>query len=172
VARPVELSGLGVLDLTTFGYALRMRWEWLARTKPDRMWTSIPNKSERIVRAMFDVSTTVAVGNGSKTLFWEVSLAGRVVDCLLIQAVNKRVRKTRFVYEAMAGERWIGDISGSLSILALRQYVNLWVRLRLVELNGKSEDRFIWKWSQHSTASAYRTFFLGQCISCVYRMEF
>jgi hypothetical protein len=97
VARPVELGGLGVLDLTTFGYGLRMRWEWLARTEPDRMWACIPNKSERIVCAMFDVSTTVVVGSGTKTLFWEnrwvdgLSITSRAP--LLVQAVNKKVQK-------------------------------------------------------------------------------
>jgi hypothetical protein len=34
VARPQELDRLGVLDLTTLGYALQMRWSWLARTDP------------------------------------------------------------------------------------------------------------------------------------------
>jgi hypothetical protein len=32
VTRPVELGGLGILDPTTMGYALRLHWEWLART--------------------------------------------------------------------------------------------------------------------------------------------
>jgi hypothetical protein len=32
VTRSVELDGLRVLNLTTLGYALYSRWEWLART--------------------------------------------------------------------------------------------------------------------------------------------
>jgi hypothetical protein len=126
VARPVELGGLGVLDLTTFGYGLRMRWEWLARTEPDRMWACIPNKSERIVCAMFDVSTTVVVGSGTKTLFWEnrwvdgLSITSRAP--LLVQAVNKKVQKSRLVSEAMADDRWIADIS--LLALHLRNQVD------------------------------------------------
>lgn len=32
VCRPTGLGGLGVLDLRFFGFALRLRWEWLART--------------------------------------------------------------------------------------------------------------------------------------------
>jgi hypothetical protein len=32
VTRSVELGGLRVLNLTTLGYALHLRWEWLART--------------------------------------------------------------------------------------------------------------------------------------------
>jgi hypothetical protein len=68
---PLRCCYLGVLDLATFGYALRMRWEWLARTDPGRMWAGIPSKPERIVRAMLDTSVTVAIGNGSRTLFLE-----------------------------------------------------------------------------------------------------
>jgi hypothetical protein len=104
---------LGVLDLGTFGYALRMRWEWLARTDPSRMWVSVPYKSERIVQA----------------LFWEdrwldgQSIASRAP--LLILAVAKRVRQNRLVSEALSSDRWIADITGSLSVLALREYVEL-----------------------------------------------
>lgn len=29
---PQELGGLGILDLKTFGYALRARWVWLQRS--------------------------------------------------------------------------------------------------------------------------------------------
>jgi hypothetical protein len=29
VKRPIELGGLGIIDLTTLGYVLRLRWEWL-----------------------------------------------------------------------------------------------------------------------------------------------
>jgi hypothetical protein len=37
VKRPTELGGLGILELTTLGYALRLRWEWQSRTMPDRL---------------------------------------------------------------------------------------------------------------------------------------
>jgi hypothetical protein len=35
VAWPSELGQLGVLDLATLGYALRLRWEWSQCTEPD-----------------------------------------------------------------------------------------------------------------------------------------
>jgi hypothetical protein len=59
-----------VLDLTTLGYALRLRWEWLARTEPQHLWTQLPSHAERIVRAMFEVSVTVQLGDGARALFW------------------------------------------------------------------------------------------------------
>jgi hypothetical protein len=60
-----------VLDLTTLGYALRMRWEWQARTSPDKPWASLPTSPERAMQAMFDASVTVEVGNGRRALLWQ-----------------------------------------------------------------------------------------------------
>jgi hypothetical protein len=70
VTHLLELGGLGVSDLTTLGYVLQLRWEWILITNPSRMWLSIPSKSEPIVCAMFQVSTTVQVGNKTWSLFW------------------------------------------------------------------------------------------------------
>jgi hypothetical protein len=61
---------LGVLDLRYFGYALRLRWEWLARTQPDCCWAKLPSKTEKAVAAMRDASMSIKVGNGENTLFW------------------------------------------------------------------------------------------------------
>jgi hypothetical protein len=42
VCHPRELGGLGVLDLTRFSRALRLRWLWLQKTQPSRPWGSLP----------------------------------------------------------------------------------------------------------------------------------
>jgi hypothetical protein len=68
VTRPVELGGLGVIDLTTMGYALHLRWEWLARTQPKRIWAPSACKTDQVIQAMFQVSTAVPVGNGTQTM--------------------------------------------------------------------------------------------------------
>jgi len=52
VCRPTDLGGLGVLDLRFFGFALRLRWEWLSRAEPQRCWVSLPSRAERSVRDM------------------------------------------------------------------------------------------------------------------------
>lgn len=70
VTRPKDLGGWGILDLTTLGYVLRLRWEWLRRTNEKRIWISLPCKTERIVQQMFQISFMVQVGNGARTLFW------------------------------------------------------------------------------------------------------
>jgi hypothetical protein len=65
VTRPSKLGGLGILDLTAMGYALRLWWEWLAREDLDMAWMALPSKMEVTVRAMLEVSTIVQVGNGA-----------------------------------------------------------------------------------------------------------
>jgi hypothetical protein len=57
VTRPTELSDLGVVNLTTLGYALRLCWEWLAKTNLLCLWTALSCTLESVVRAMFEAST-------------------------------------------------------------------------------------------------------------------
>jgi hypothetical protein len=53
VARPRELGGLGVVDLVTMGYALRLRWEWLERADPSRTWVPTPHpRKEQFVQCL------------------------------------------------------------------------------------------------------------------------
>jgi hypothetical protein len=63
VTRWAELGGLGVIDLNTLGYALRMRWEWLAFVEPSQSWIALLAKPVRVVRAMFKVSMLVLIGD-------------------------------------------------------------------------------------------------------------
>jgi hypothetical protein len=85
------------------GYALRLRWAWLSRTDLGRVWSALPSNSEAIVRARFDASVSVQVGNGACTLFWSW-LDGEAILLIapdLIQAVHKGFRKTRTVARAL-----------------------------------------------------------------------
>lgn len=52
VAWPIECSpkehgGLGLPELGVLGFALRLRWEWLRRSKPNAAWAQLPSKPER-----------------------------------------------------------------------------------------------------------------------------
>lgn len=67
---PKCYGGLGIPDLKTLGYALRLRWEWLRRTQPDSTWAALPHKTEKNIMAMFRASVTMAVGDGASALFW------------------------------------------------------------------------------------------------------
>jgi hypothetical protein len=56
-----------VPDMDTLGYALCLRWAWLARVVPCRAWTALPCKGDRIEQALFDASVSVVVGSGEST---------------------------------------------------------------------------------------------------------
>jgi hypothetical protein len=119
---------------------------------------------------MFHASVSVQVGMGNATLFWSDRwLDGSTVADLapdVCAAVSSRVRRTRTVTEVMYNVQWIRDISDSLSMQALAQYVALWEHMQGVHLSACVQDHFMWKLTtsqQYSVSSAYRAFFHGQC---------
>jgi hypothetical protein len=69
VTRPIELEGLGVLDLDRLGHALRLRCAWLTRVDPSRSWAALPHQEDKIEQVMFQASTSVVVGSGTDTWF-------------------------------------------------------------------------------------------------------
>jgi hypothetical protein len=68
--RSPELGGLGILDLKSLSWALRMRWVWLNKTEPHRPWANLPVQVPRQVQAFFKLAVVSEVGNGPSTLFW------------------------------------------------------------------------------------------------------
>ena len=67
---PAEIGELGIVDLTRFGYALRMRWLWMKRTEEHRLWLQLPAEEERVVESMFQASIYIELADGCKALFW------------------------------------------------------------------------------------------------------
>jgi hypothetical protein len=59
VTRLVELDGLGVTDLTTLGYALRLQWEWFAQAKLEHLAPYLPMKVDHILKSMCNLSMIV-----------------------------------------------------------------------------------------------------------------
>jgi hypothetical protein len=108
ITRPSELDNLGVVDLTTLGYALRLRWKWITCIDPKYLWVPLPSQAERIIHAMFRVWVTVEVGDVTKTLFWSDRwLKGMAIESLapnVVTSIAKRTWKTRHITEAMHGD--------------------------------------------------------------------
>lgn len=69
VYQPMSLGGLGIVDLRFFGYALRLRWEWLRRSEPNHCWVRLPARLEKPVVAMAAISMSVVYGDGGNALF-------------------------------------------------------------------------------------------------------
>jgi hypothetical protein len=69
VCAPCDNGGLGIPDLRILGYALRLQWEWLRRTKPDFAWALLPSNQGRNISSMFSASVTIEVSDGASTRF-------------------------------------------------------------------------------------------------------
>lgn len=151
VCRPSDISGLGIMDLQTMGYPLRMRWEWLRRTDSSQTWISLPYNPGRIVQAMSDIPVVVQLGDGALALFWHDRwIRGQSVETLaphVYQAVPARVRNSCTVRDALTNNSWISDIKGGRTFSLLRDFLRLLDCLDGVALY--SQDQFIWRWSSY-----------------------
>jgi hypothetical protein len=167
VCAPKDVGGLGIADLKILGFALRLRWEWLRRTRPDSPWALLPSTIEKRVSSMFQSSLFVVVGDGTSAKFWTDNWlpAGAIPSFApnLFRAVGRR-RLGRSVRETLDGRRWVHDIPGAHTAPVLVEYVRLWRMLRDVQLRPSEADRFVWRWTadgQYSVRSAYRAYFVG-----------
>lgn len=118
VCRPTELRGLGVIDLR-FGYALRLRWEWLSRSEPQRCWAALPSRSEKCVAAMCAASLSVVVGDGVSACIWTdnwppVGPLKQFAPELF--AATSRAGRKRLLRDALHNNQWTRDIAGVLTI--------------------------------------------------------
>ena len=106
VCRPHELGGLGISDLKSLGWALRVRWLWLQKTEPDRPWSTLPFRAHNCVQALFSMAVETVVGDGTTTLFWKDRwLHGMRIEDLaprLLSFIPERKCNQRTVKEAVS----------------------------------------------------------------------
>jgi hypothetical protein len=90
------------------------------------------------------------VGDDAQTFFWRDNwLDGRSIEDLaptLVTLINPWAPRTRTVAQVLTDRQWVRDISGALSVMALVEYLHLWDRLALVQLNTR-EDVILWRWT-------------------------
>lgn len=70
VQRPLDLGGLGILNLEYMGWALQIKWLWYMKTENDRPWKGLEIKIHLNVVALFNIGITTKIGNGNSTHFW------------------------------------------------------------------------------------------------------
>jgi hypothetical protein len=130
VCCPTDLGGLGILNLEVLGWALQMRWLWLRKTQPDRLWTNLDIQVHPNVSALFKISMISMVGGGKSTCFWaDHWLHEQAIQDLapaLFALVPKQIAKIRTVHEALEDLRWVGNIMSSLPAQALLEFLLLW----------------------------------------------
>ena len=86
-------------------------------------------EKEPLVEAMFQSSIYVELGDGCKALFWtDQWLQGQSLLDLapsLCNAVGARIKGQRTVAQALLGDQWIRDISGTLTVQVLLDYLQI-----------------------------------------------
>jgi hypothetical protein len=70
LCRPICSGGLGIKNFRLQGLALRVRWEWMLRTRQDKLWLGLPMAKDTEAREVFDSVVLIKVGDGAKVLFW------------------------------------------------------------------------------------------------------
>ncbi|GJN13770.1 hypothetical protein PR202_gb00513 [Eleusine coracana subsp. coracana] len=166
VARPLRLGGLGIHNLETMGWALRMRWLWLQKTQPDKPWADFIINVPKKVQAMFIISVVTEIGNGENTLFWSDHwIMGRSVADLalsLLPHVKRKAFRTRTVWEALDNDAWLQDFRRGLSVPTIWEFMQLWEAVHEVELRPDDQDEHCWlpdASGKYTTRSAYLRFF-------------
>lgn len=145
VCGPLDLGGLGIVDLQRFGYALRMRWLWQRRYEDPCPWHELPDETDKVVEAMFADSIFVELGDGRKALFWtdrwlQVRPISNLAPCLS-NTVGRRVKKRRMAAEALQDNQGIRDISGALMVHVLLEYLHIWDLMREIQLDDSRNNR-------------------------------
>lgn len=97
--------------------ALRLRWQWLSRMDSSRAWSGMEIQSSAPERDLFFASTTMLVGDGNTTKFWDDQWTNgralREIAPQLYACIPKRCRKQRTVEDGLHAHSWACDIQAS-----------------------------------------------------------
>ena len=105
VCMPKDLGDLGIMDLPKFGRALRLRWLWVEWSTDEPPWVGTPIPCYEVDRQMFNATTEIRLGNGTKASFWiSKRLAGQVPKEIAPHIFVVSRRKNNKVKEALTGE--------------------------------------------------------------------
>lgn len=103
VFRAREYGGLGILNTDKFAHALRLCWRWYTCKEPNKLWVGLENPCNEDPD-FFHASTTVTVGNGEKSSFWDSPwLLGRKPKDIASLIFKASRRKNWKVREALKG---------------------------------------------------------------------
>lgn len=117
-------------------------------------------------RALFFASTTMVLGDGRTSLFWEDRwLDGRSISEItphLYACVPKNRQHIRTIVDGLLNHSRARDIHGTIGIPEIGEYL-LWRQLEPVQLSNQA-DTLTWKWSDsgvYSTRSCYNAMLQG-----------
>jgi hypothetical protein len=171
VCRPKRLGGLGVLHLDKFATALRLRWPWLEWKDPSKIWVGSGNPCSDYDMDLFYSATTINLGNGKKTPFWQAPwLQGRKPIDIAPLIFGSSKRKNWKVAQALHNDAWVSkiDLEGTFTIDHMAQFIDLWTLISTIHLDPDVDDDIVWRLTangHYSAKSAYELQFLGSLLS-------
>jgi hypothetical protein len=134
VQRPLELGGLGFLDLEWMGRALRSHWLLQQFDGQQGISGSFSCSTDSTTLSFFRASTRPLLGDGYTFKFWSSPwLQGRSIEKVtpdLFAAVARRDHRSRTVAVVLTNHAWRRDITGPLTIPVLVQVLELHHRLQ------------------------------------------
>jgi hypothetical protein len=68
----------------------------------------------------------------------------------LVQLLPRRIKERLTVSHGLTDRRWTDNISGSLSPVAIAEFLELWEATEHVQLTDQ-EDKTIWRWTADGT---------------------
>jgi hypothetical protein len=171
VCKPKEYDGLGILNLSKFVSALRLRWLWNEWNDNPKPWVGLGTPCSTLDKDLFAAATTVNVGDGKRASFWEDAwlhgVRPRDVAPLIFGLSKKRKCS---VSKALENDFWVSQINiqDGLRVDHIAQFNRLWEKVSLVTLHDNSPDTIVWNLSSngcYSSKSAYLMQFRGLIFS-------
>lgn len=167
-AAPTPVWRSGRAQFGTVGWSLHIRWLWLEKTEGSRPWAGLDIQVSQCARAMLEMAVRSEVGNGKSTKFWlDRWLDGKTIRELApapFAIIPPKVRKQRTVAQALANRTWVSDITGTLTVQVIVEYLQIWHLVDGMVLQQDIDDHHIWKLSNtgvYSSKSACEAFFTG-----------
>jgi hypothetical protein len=124
---------------------------------------------------IFYASTTITVGNGKKTPFWEAPwLGGRKPKDIAPLIFDTSRRKRWNVNQALNANAWVSNIKlgDDFSMDHFAQFIDLWVLCQDMHLVAAVDDDITWNLTAsgiYSAKSAYEVQFLGSVTSFLHK---
>ncbi|RLN30386.1 hypothetical protein C2845_PM05G01240 [Panicum miliaceum] len=85
----------------------------------------------------------------------------------LFNVVGSRIVAKTIVEHELLNDGWVRDITGSLTVQVILDFLLIWDARRNIALQPDVHDKFLWKWTTltdrcFTTSSTYKAFFIGQ----------
>lgn len=162
--KPKKFGGLGIMDLDLFGRALRLRWLWYQWVELERSWVGSKPPVTALDKQLFRASTTVSVGNGETTSFWQSSwLNGQAPMDIYPDLFRFAWRKNKSVKEELHKQNWTRELWRMETVSEMASFVAQWDRVQGLQLT-REPDQIKRDWTTdglYTAKSAYVAQFHG-----------